>query len=255
MDLSALKSIGLTDNETKIYLALLQVGLSTAYDLSKKTGIYRVHVYDKLEQLMDKGLVTHIYKGAKKYFQATPPEKIRHYIEEKRKKLDLQAQEIENILPELEALSKLPKEDTHVELFKGPEGLKYFLKNIISVLKDAKNKEILITGIDDQRYSETLPVFMPQYFRDLRKYEIRERVITVKKKGIFRFDKSIAPATTYRFLNEKQFNPTNTFVYESKVVIVSWGTPVTAILIQNNEIAETYRNHFEYLWQSASSDI
>ncbi|MBI4152923.1 hypothetical protein HY497_00225 [Candidatus Woesearchaeota archaeon] len=255
METSALKSIGLTDNEIKIYLTLLKVGLTTAYDLSKKTGVYRVHVYDKLEQLMDKGLVTHVYKGAKKFFQATPPEKIRHYLDEKKHKFDLQSQEIEKILPELEALSKLPKEDTHVELFKGAEGLKYFLRHIILSLKNHETKEVLITGIDDQKYNETLPVFMPQYFRDLRKYHINERVITVKKPGVFRFDKTVAPTTMYRFLREKQFNPTNTFIYDKNVVIVSWGTPVTAILIQNNEIAETYRNHFEYLWNLASMTI
>lgn len=255
MDLSALKNIGLTDNEIKLYLALLQSGLSTAYDLSKKTGIYRVHVYDKLEQLMDKGLVTHVYKGAKKFFQATPPDKIRQYLDEKKQALNLQAQQVEQILPELEALSKLPKEDTHVEIFKGPEGLKYFLKHIITTLKDEKTKEVLITGIDDEKYQQTLPIFMQQYFRDLRKYRIKERVITVKKKNIFRFDQSTAPTTTYRFITEKQFNPTNTFIYSGKVVIVSWGTPVTAILIQNNEIAETYRNHFEYLWNSASTEL
>ena len=63
-----LRKIGLTENEIKIYLNLLISGSSTAYEIGKQTGIYRVHVYDKLEQLMDKGLVTHIYRGAKKYF-------------------------------------------------------------------------------------------------------------------------------------------------------------------------------------------
>lgn len=255
MDISPLKNIGLTNNEIKIYLTLLQTGLSTAYNIGKKTGIYRVHVYDKLEQLMDKGLVTHVYKGAKKFFQATPPEKIRQYVEEKKQELDIQTQQVEQILPELEALSKLPKEDTHVEVFKGLEGLKYFLKHIITTLKDEKTREVLITGIDDEKYHQSLPTFMPQYFRDLKKYKIKERVITVKKKDVFRFDQSIAPTTTYRFLKEKQFNPTNTFIYGGKVVIVSWGTPVTAILIQNNEIAETYRNHFEYLWKIASAGL
>ena len=80
MDTDALRKIGLTENEIKIYLNLLKTGLSTAYDIGKKTGIYRVHVYDKLEQLMDKGLVTHVYRGAKKYFQATPPTKIKQYL-------------------------------------------------------------------------------------------------------------------------------------------------------------------------------
>ena len=248
MDTTILKKIGLTENEIKIYLALLKIGPSTAYDLSKKTGIYRVHVYDKLEQLMDKGLVTHVYKGAKKYFQATPPEKIKQYLEDKKRLLEEQETQVERLLPELHALTQLPKEDIRVEVFKGTEGLKYFLKDIIKT-----RKEVLVTGIDDAKYSETLPVFMKQYFRDLRRLNIHERVITLKRPGVFMFAKEVAPTTEYRFLQEKQFNPTNTFVYGDKVVIAAWGTPVTAIMIKNKEIAETYRSHFEHLWKIAET--
>ncbi|MBI1971046.1 hypothetical protein HYS47_04825 [Candidatus Woesearchaeota archaeon] len=249
MNLDALRNIGLTENEIKIYLNLLKAGLSTAYDIGKKTGIYRVHVYDKLEQLMDKGLVTHVYKGAKKYFQATHPSKIKQYLEDKKRELEAEEQAVNAILPELEALSKLPKEDTFVEVFKGVEGLKYFLKDIIRT-----KQEVLVTGIDDQKYQEALPVFMKQYFRDLHGNNIKERVITIKKAGIFLFGRELAPTTHYRFLEETRFNPTNTFVYGSNVVIVTWGTPVTAVMVKNQAIAETYRSHFEHLWNLASKD-
>src|SRR3989344_5125956 len=147
-------------------------------------------------------------------------------------------------------MTNLPKEDTFVEVFKGVEGLKYFLKDIIKT-----EKEVLISGIDDQKYQETLPIFMKQYFRDLKNKNIRERIITVKRKGVFLFDKEIAPTTSYRFLEGTQFNPTNTFVYGNKVVIVTWGSPVTAVMIKNNEIAETYRNHFEHLWSIAEKEV
>lgn len=250
MNHHALRSIGLTDNEIKIYIDLLKSGSSTAYDIGKRTGIYRVHVYDKLEQLMNKGLVTHIYQGAKKYFQATPPTKIKQYLEEKKKEVASQEEAIDSIMPELEAMANLPKEDTFVEVFKGNEGLKYFLKDIIKT-----KKEVLVTGIDDQKYQNALPIFMPQYFRDLKKNKIKERVITIKRKNIFLFGKELAPTTEYKYLEEKQFNPTNTFVYGDKVVIVAWGSPVTAVMIKNNEIAKTYRNHFEHLWKIASTKI
>lgn len=252
MQIEILRSIGLTENEIKIYLSLLKSGSSTAYDIGKKVGIYRVHVYDKLEQLMDKGLVTHVYKGAKKYFQATHPIKLRQYVEDKKRELEKQEQDVEAILPELEAFTNLPREDTFVEVFKGKEGLKYFLKDIIATLKNKKDKAVFVTGIDDAKYHETLSVFMKQYFRDLKKHKVAEKVITLKKKNIFLFNKETAPTTEYRYLKEKQFNPTNTFVYADKVVIVSWGTPVTAIMVKNKEIAETYRNHFEHLWNIAS---
>ena len=250
MNTDALRKIGLTENEIKIYLDLLESGSSTAYDVGKRTGIYRVHVYDKLEQLMDKGLVTHIYMGSKKFFQATGPSKIKQYLEDRREELEIQEEAIDGILPQLEAMANLPKEDTFVEVFKGKEGLKYFLKDIIKT-----GKEVLVTGIDDERYKETLPVFMDQYFRDLKRKRIKERVITVKRKGVFMFDKKLAPTTDYRFLEAKQFNPTNTFVYGDKVVIVTWGAPVMAVMIKNKNTAETYRDHFGHLWNTAAKAV
>lgn len=250
MNTNILKKIGLTENEIKIYLDLLRSGTSTAYEMSKRTGIYRVHVYDKVEQLMDKGLATHVFHGAKKFFQATHPSKIKQRLEDKKNELISQEQELEALLPELEAMETIPKEDTFVEVFKGKEGLKYFLKDIIE-----SGKEVLVTGIDDKKYQEALPLFMVQYFRDLKKNKIAERIITIKKKGIFIFDKKSAPTTAYKFLEAKQFNPTNTFVYADKIVIVSWGTPVTATLIKNREVAETYREYFEHLWKIADTKI
>ena len=250
MNTEVLRKIGLTENEIKIYIDLLKSGSSTSYEISKRTGIYRVHVYDKVEQLMNKGLVTYVYKGAKKYFQATHPSKINQYLDDKKKELETQESAVNLILPELEAMTNLPKENTFVEVFKGVEGLKYFLKDIIKT-----KKEVLITGIDDKKYQETLSIFMKQYFRDLSNKNIKERVITLKKLGVFLFDKEIAPTTSYRFLETNQFNPTNTFVYGSKVVIVTWGSPVTAVMIKNSEMAETYRNHFEHLWKIAEKKI
>ena len=246
MDTAVLKSIGLTENEIKIYIVLLKGGSATAYELSQKTGIYRTHIYDKLEQLMEKGLVTHNYQAAKKYFQATSPEKIKHYIEEKKKELELKEKQIDILLPQLKAMADLPEEDTRVEVFKGKEGLKYFLKDIIKT-----KKEVLVTGIDDSKYNETLPIFMEQYFRDLKLNKITERIITIEKTKAFRFNKKLAPTTKYRFLEEKQFNPTNTFIYGDKIVIVSWGTPITATMIKNKGVAETYRNYFNLLWKTA----
>tara|TARA_Y100000310_G_scaffold289971_1_gene316792 strand:- start:641 stop:1393 length:753 start_codon:yes stop_codon:yes gene_type:complete len=250
MDTEILRKIGLTENEIKIYLNLLKSGSSSAYEIGKQTGIYRAHIYDKLEQLMEKGLVTHIYKGAKKYFQATEPSKIKQYLEDKKKELELQENQVDSILPELEAMNNLPKEDTFVEVFKGKEGLKYFLKDIIKT-----KQEVLVTGIDDKKYQETLPIFMQQYFRDLKNNNIQERIITMKKPEVFQFKKKLAPTTNYRFLKEKQFNPTNTFVYGDNVVIVTWDTPVTAVMIKNKNIALTYKNHFEHLWNIASEKI
>ena len=51
--------------------------------------------------------------------------------------------------------------------------------------------------------------------------------------------------------DEKEFNPTNTFVYSNKVAIVSWDVPPTVIRIENKNMSSTYRQHFEHLWRIA----
>src|SRR3989338_3931457 len=112
MNTEVLRSIGLTENEIKIYIDLLKSGSSTSYDISKRTGIYRVHVYDKIEQLMSKGLATHVYKGSKKFFQATSPSKIKQYLEDKKRDLELREVEVNLLIPELEKMSNIPREDT-----------------------------------------------------------------------------------------------------------------------------------------------
>ena len=224
MNTQILKEIGLTENEIKIYLDLLENGSSTAYEIGKRTNISRSHIYEKIELLTNKGLTSQIYESSKKYFQATSPEKIKQYIEDKRKKLDMQEKVIKKLLPELNQLIKT-------------------------------KKEVLISGIDEKKYFDALPIFMEQYFRDIRLNKIPEKVITIKDPKVFKFDKKITPTTKYRFLTEKQFNPTNTFIYGDKIVIVTWENPLTAIMIKNKEIAKTYKNHFEHLWKIASKTI
>ena len=47
-----LKQIGLTTNESKVYLALLDLGPSLAGQISRKTGLHRRTVYDTTEGLI-----------------------------------------------------------------------------------------------------------------------------------------------------------------------------------------------------------
>ena len=247
MKLGVLKKMGLSDNEIQIYVSLLRGGEASAYELSQKTGIYRPHVYDKLETLLKKGLISYVHKGGKKkVFQAYHPNKLLGYLEEKNNEIIKTKEELLNCLPELVSLSQEDNPETKVEVFKGKEGLKVFLTDIINTKKD-----VCLFGLDDTKYDETLPIFMPQYFRKLREKGIKERVISLKKKGILIFDN---PSTKYRFLESEYLNPTNTFIYGDKIAIVIWQMPISVIMIRNKQLAETYAEHFEKLWKVADKN-
>lgn len=246
MKLDVLKKMGLSDNEIQIYVSLLGGGEASAYELSQKTGIYRPHVYDKLETLLKRGLISYVHKGKKKVFQAYHPNKLLEYLEEKNNEITKTKEELQNCLPDLVSWSQEDKQETKVEVFKGKEGLKVFLTDIINT-----KKNVCLFGLDDTKYDETLPIFMPQYFRKLRENGIKERVISLKKKGILVFDN---PSTRYRFLESEYLNPTNTFIYGDKIAIVIWQMPISVIMIRNKQLAETYAEHFEKLWKVADKN-
>src|SRR5579871_2770025 len=55
---SDLQALGLTANQSAVYLALYRSGRAKAGDIIKKTGIHRNLVYTALDELIDKKLVT-----------------------------------------------------------------------------------------------------------------------------------------------------------------------------------------------------
>src|SRR3989338_647839 len=63
MEAKILTEIGLTQKESEVYLALVELGSSSASNIIQKTGFHRAVVYDLLERLIEKGLVGHVVKG------------------------------------------------------------------------------------------------------------------------------------------------------------------------------------------------
>ena len=76
-----LQKAGLSPNEAKCYLTLLKIGSASANEVSRKSGVHRVSVYDALRGLAEKGLVSQITKANKLLFEAGNPEKIIEIIQ------------------------------------------------------------------------------------------------------------------------------------------------------------------------------
>src|SRR4030042_4860359 len=98
---SSLKRIGVTDGEIKIYLALLELGSSTTWNITKKSGISGSKVYEVLDRLSKKGLASYTIKNNVRYFEAASPERILDFLEGKSKELESEKKQIKKIIPEL----------------------------------------------------------------------------------------------------------------------------------------------------------
>ena len=98
---NALEKIGLTNGEIKVYLALLELGSTTTWEITRKSEISGSKVYEVLDRLIGKGLVSYIIKNNVKYFESASPEMILSYLDEKTKLIENEKRDIQKIIPEL----------------------------------------------------------------------------------------------------------------------------------------------------------
>src|SRR3989344_1200483 len=106
METRTLEELGLTKNEITVYLELLKLESTTTGPLIKETGLANSRVYNSLESLIKKGLVTYIVKNNVKYFRAEDPSHLLEKLEEKKAKL-------QQLIPELKKLKPKEKEESY----------------------------------------------------------------------------------------------------------------------------------------------
>ena len=76
-----LLQLGLTEYEAKAYLALLSTHLSTATQVSEKSGVPRTRIYQVLESLQQEGWIR-VYSGVPLLFRAVEPVRIFEKVKE-----------------------------------------------------------------------------------------------------------------------------------------------------------------------------
>ena len=76
MALEFLRKIGLSDGEIKVYSSLLDLGKAPLNKIHERTGIERRNIYDILNKLIERGLISYTLEKGKKTYQCTPPSRI-----------------------------------------------------------------------------------------------------------------------------------------------------------------------------------
>ncbi|MEA3413931.1 MAG: helix-turn-helix domain-containing protein [Nanoarchaeota archaeon] len=232
------KELGLTNNEIKIYLILLENGAMNPSIISQKLSLHRGYIYDALNRMQEKGVVSFVLKENKKYFQAVNPDNLVELLK-------LKLNSFKKIVPKLKELSKLNKEETKVDLYKGKRVYRDLLKDIINSLK--KISEIFLLNIDEEILNKKVePIYLEQYLNLINTKKIKEKIII--KKGNKKLKKS---NLQYKILDEKYMGKTAQVIYGNKVALFILGNPYYLIIIDNKEIAETYRKQFSLLWKIA----
>jgi HTH-type transcriptional regulator, sugar sensing transcriptional regulator len=117
-----LTQIGLSEKEATVYVALLGIGHATVQNIARKTGLNRTTVYDIVEALEQKKLLTVHTKQKVKYFVAAPPETITRMAEAKLEEGQRLFRSLKELVPKLKAIHNAQDGKPRVEFFeKAPE--------------------------------------------------------------------------------------------------------------------------------------
>jgi len=236
MDLQKLlQNLGIDEKEAKVYLALLRLSEATATKIAEKTNLDRTLIYQLANKLIERGLVSYIIKNNVKYFLAANPEKLIQDIKEKEKQL-------QKAMPELISLTKTEEQETKVEVYRGKDGLRTILKDIIRTKKD------YIAFGEEGRFQKVLPIAVQSFLKQLEKNNIHERVLV---KEDLRNKVLKSKNSEFRYLPKDYLSPATTVVFDDKVAIFIWVQPHYAILTKNKEVADSFRNYFNIIWRIA----
>ncbi len=246
MNEKLLEEIGLTKGEIKVYLTLLKVGETTTGKIIEEAQISSGKIYEILEKLIKKGLVSYIIKEKTKYFSPASPNRILDYIHEKEKKLNQKEQELLKELPSLLAIEKTGKKEYETTLFKGFKGIQ---TAIFEALEDLTEKDdVLAMGIISHKKEQYNLLWQRWHKERIKRKIICKAIFSDRDTDYFKFFKNI------RYTDVKVLSgitPSAIDIMGKRVLIFTYGDEPSCLSIKNLKIVQSFKAFFENLWDIA----
>lgn len=247
MIINILREIGLTDYESRVYVALLDLGKATSGEILQQASLNTGKIYDILASLKNKGFVSEIIEaGVKKFFPADP-QRIYDYLEEKKQDISQQEASLGNIIPDIMKKIEFQKEAQRVEVFYGYKGV--CAARIKEINRYNKKNVIRIFGVGKrEKYTPQIYNYFTNYL-----YPIRiEKKMKIKK---------LLDHTARKYREDhEEIAEVRFFPYASPVTIATIGDltiidilieePVT-ITIESQAVADSFVQQFELFWKLA----
>jgi len=249
-DTSVIKEIGLTDSATKVYLTLLELGDSTRGDIVNKSGVAGSKIYEILEKLQEKGLISIYTQNNVKHFKPTNPKQLIIYLEDQKEHIAQVEHQINTILPKLLAEFQSSKEEQEVGLLSGLKGLEIIFREQVELLNTGDTCYVI--GGTRGTEEEAIQAFFEKI------HLLREKK-KIKTKMLFNLHQK---ASTERLYSSKKYPGTKTRyiphtspvainVYKDRTVIIIFGKKVAVINITSQDVANSFMEYFDLLWEQA----
>jgi sugar-specific transcriptional regulator TrmB len=235
------QELGLSPNEAKIYESLLTYGPSGVSTVSLRAGVHRRNAYDALQRLLEKGLVSEFYGKNETVFQPVDPGKLMELIREKEMRLAA-------VMPGLLSTYRENKAPEQASIYKGPEGIKNYLRDVLD-----EGEDMYVLGAEGAWLDERIATYTEWFLREAKSKGIKIHAI---------FDHDAQSLTIplmklahrYKFLPETYDTNTTMDIFGNYVVTYTGTSPgklldsTTIFVLQSPDLANSYRTWWKLLW-------
>ncbi len=237
---SLLVRLGLSEEESKIYLALLHGGKASISDLSKSTGLYRPMIYKLLPSLYSKQLIAQQRVGKRTYYVAENPAQLKLLVG----KL---SDDLESVAEELFQSYRNGKQRPVIKNFEGREGIRRVYEEMMSL---CKRGDVVYRYESPKNYIKNKEYYPRLYLEKAagaRESMIEKFVITnekthkLRRGRLERYSKFI-PASFDPF----EYDITQ-LIYHNRVVFIDYKREA-ANVIESTRYAELQRKLFKLLF-------
>ncbi len=250
MDTQVLEEIGFTKGELRVYFALLELGTVSSGPIIISSKVSRSKVYEILERLKEKGLVSDLIRDGVRYFQALSPKKIFDYLQTREQNLKEQKNAFKNILPQLLDKQQSRQSEHQVRVYHGFEGLKTLYLEMMRDL--TKKEEYLGFAFSPEALRHKSFLLLLDKFHHLRAKQGARAKILCSQKDLLNARKLRAPRTQgYEFRVSKHPFPASISIFKDTVATFIWEPTPRVFTITSKETAEHYRKFFYELWNDA----
>ena len=245
--------IGLTNNEAKIYLTLVELGPQPANIIAKKSDLIRSTVYPILKGLQKKSLIGSFLKNGVIYFAVKDVHDLLCYVDRKKRFLDHQRDFVMDIIPKIELIKCRGSVQPKVQCFEGIEGVE-------TVMNDSLNSAgpIMCIASIDKWLDSNLKEFVKDYIHTrifIKKIPLKELIKDTKETRCFletAYDGGEMYAEVMFVKDNDALFDNNVNIYDDKVAVVSLEKGLEfGVLIESAEFAKTQKSIFDLAWKGA----
>ena len=243
--LKNLREFGLSDKESRLYLANLSLGSSTMQKIARLAGINRASAYHTAELLRGKNLLIIETRGLKQFYSAEDPKRINELLNEKLATL-------KETLPEL---AKLFQGETKIDSVKRYDGWSAIQKIYEKILEEVNVHDDYFVISDDERWFAVDEKYFQKFTEKRGKKNINTYLLLQDsprarehKKFAKNFHENI------KLFGGEMGLQTNIVITPQRAVFHSMEKPMKALVVENPFVIASLQSVFRVLWQLSKDD-